>query len=194
MSFSPDYLIVGLVIFGMNAAPAFMPPTWSILALFHVSYRLNVIPLVIIGASCATLGRMVLYFLSAYFRKYIPKNSGKNLSALGDFFNKNKKFSFSIFLLYGFSPIPSNQLFILAGLSGWDIFILSSVFFLMRLVTYTIWVNATKLIATNLEGIFQSHYTHINVLLLDVFGLLLVYFISIIPWMKILKTNKKIRK
>src|SRR5882762_9519552 len=110
MLVSPDYIIVALIVFGVNTFPAFMPPTWSILALFYLSYHLAIIPLIIIGASCATLGRMTLYFFAGKSTKILPKKSKRNLAHLGHFFNTHKHISIPIFLLYGFSPIPSNQL------------------------------------------------------------------------------------
>jgi hypothetical protein len=60
MSGSIEYLILGVLVFGVNIVPAFMPPTWIILAFFYLRYHLNLLPTVIIGAAAATLGRVVL--------------------------------------------------------------------------------------------------------------------------------------
>ena len=66
------YLILASIVLGMNVIPALMPPTWIILAFFVSKYQLQLLPVVLIGASCATLGRVILAGISRkYFRRFL---------------------------------------------------------------------------------------------------------------------------
>ncbi len=41
------YLILALLVFGMNIVPAFMPPTWLVLAFFYIHFELS-LPIVVL--------------------------------------------------------------------------------------------------------------------------------------------------
>ena len=55
-----NWLVVWVLAMALNAVPAFMPPTWSVLAYFHLYQGLSVVPLAIVGALGATTGRAIL--------------------------------------------------------------------------------------------------------------------------------------
>ena len=55
-----DYLILFLVVLGVNLMPAFGPPTWTILVLFSLNTNMSHAPVVIAGAIAAALGRYLL--------------------------------------------------------------------------------------------------------------------------------------
>lgn len=156
--FNLDYLIAALIIFAMNVVPAFMPPTWILLALFHISYHLAITPLVIIGASYATFGSMILYFFAVKLSWLYSKKSVYFSTYSGKYIKKNKQFSVPLFLLNGitnsFKSIINHCRF---GSLGYCIFFNN--IFLMRLLTYTFWINGTKVLSTNVEGIFRTEYT-----------------------------------
>ena len=52
-------LIIVLVIV-LNAIPAFMPPTWALLAYFHVDDGIDIWQLALVGALAVAMGRGVL--------------------------------------------------------------------------------------------------------------------------------------
>ena len=54
------YLVLAGVVFGVNLLPAFGPPTWAVLVFFRLQSDLAAIPLVLVGALAAALGRLAL--------------------------------------------------------------------------------------------------------------------------------------
>jgi hypothetical protein len=96
------YLLLGVLVLFMNIIPAFMPPTWTVLAFFYTAFDMQLVPVVIIGAICATLGRVILALLVRHvFSDYIPKKLLANYQYLGD--TKNSVFPLSspmLFFLY----------------------------------------------------------------------------------------------
>src|SRR2546421_13102023 len=94
MSSESLYVYLALVVFFMNTFPAFMPPTWIVLAFFYMHFHSSFLPTVLIGAICATLGRVTLAFLAKYyFRPFLPKSFYKNYTSLGTYFRTHQHFT-----------------------------------------------------------------------------------------------------
>src|SRR5205085_12650257 len=71
-------------VFLLNLVPAFMPPTWSILAFFLIQFDLPLLPLAIGGAVAATLGRLVLALGARWLGPTVlPEDTQCNLTDLG---------------------------------------------------------------------------------------------------------------
>lgn len=190
MVFAP-YLVLSIIVFGMNIIPAFMPPTWVVLAFYYIHFKLDLVPLVIIGATFATLGRVVLYRLSRdYLRPLFSKNSQENLSDLKDLVERNQKVTIPLVIAYAFLPIPSNQAFITAGLARINIKIYALSFFFGRLISYTFWVLTTHTVSRSIEGIFGGQINKVAVIAVEVIGFLIVIGISRIKWGRFIKSSK----
>lgn len=188
MIFDPEYLLLAIFVLGMNVIPAFMPPTWVVLAFFYTQFQLNLIPTVLIGASMATLGRILLYHIAKNFlRNFFSKKTLENYDNLGKFFKKNQKLTIPVVLIYAFLPIPSNQVFIIAGLTEIPIGLLAFSFFAGRLISYTFWVNLAYHAVSRLEAVFSSHYSNFGAIAAEIIGFGVVYLIGKIPWKKVLK-------
>src|SRR6478672_3126202 len=98
--------------------PGFMPPTWALLAFFRVQYGLDIVPLVLVGALGATVGRALLAIMSRGMgERIVPKRWRANVNALVDTIRSNPAFSLPTLGLFALGPVPSNHLFIAAGLS-----------------------------------------------------------------------------
>lgn len=180
------YLSLAVIIFFINCFPAFMPPTWSILAFFYITYQLPVIPLILIGVIAATLGRIVLYFLAKHFGKYLfPKTSKENLEFLGSYLNTKKHVSIPFFLSCAFIPLPSNQLFITAGLARANLLLLAISFAFGRLVSYT-WTVLSSAFVIDKASLDFSFPPLVNALI-QIVALGSIYLIGYIPWKKILQ-------
>src|SRR3989338_2339559 len=107
-----SYVFLTSLVLGLNIIPAFMPPTWTVLAFFVTKYDLLQIPVVLIGASCATLGRVVLVGISRkYFRRILSADSQENYASIGEYLNSNKHITIPLVVAYAFLPIPSNDVF-----------------------------------------------------------------------------------
>ena len=67
------WLVVLVLTVALNAVPAFMPPTWAVLAYFHLYHGLPVVPLAFVGALGATTGRAILALGSrAFGNRFVP--------------------------------------------------------------------------------------------------------------------------
>lgn len=172
----------------MNVVPAFMPPTWTILAYFHIKYKLLLIPLVIVGALCAILGRITLYHLvRKFFHPALSEDTKQNLHKLGEFVNSKKHITIPLFITYAFIPIPSNHVYIGAALSKINIKLLASSFFVGRLISYSFWVSVTAFAANNLSSIFQNYFHTPTSFITEIIGFSAVILVIKIPWRRILK-------
>lgn len=183
-----DYLILGIFVFGLNIIPVFAPPTWMVLAFYFLKFHLNVIPVILIGATAAVLGRTVLYFLAkSEFKLLLPLKSRENLSDLGKYIQSREHLTLSMIAVYAFFPLPSNQTFIAAGLADISIKLIAFSFFVGRLISYSFWITASHKIIDSLEGMFERHYANTANIIVQIIGFLVIYFISTIHWKSFLK-------
>lgn len=182
------YALLASIVLGLNVIPAFMPPTWIVLAFFVAKYDLQLLPVVLIGATCATLGRVVLANLSKnFFRRLLPKNSQANYASIGAYLNNHQHITIPLVLTYAFLPIPSNHIFIAAGLAKVRIKLLAGSFFAGRLISYTFWVSVTQRLSDNLVDLFSRHYARTGSVIAEIAGLGLLLLLGTIGWKKILK-------
>lgn len=182
------YLFLASTILGMNTIPAFMPPTWVVLAFFVAKYDLPIVPVVLIGATAATLGRIILAGISErFFSHFFSQSSRENYLSIGKYLNSHEKITIPLMVTYAFLPVPSNHVFIAAGLAKVRIKLLATSFFAGRLISYTFWISVTQRLSDNLEDIFSSHYSKAGSIVLEIVGLIVLYLIGKIAWKKILK-------
>ena len=130
-----------VLIFGLNLVPAFAPPTW--MALAFVGFQFPDTPLfllAIVGAVAATLGRLSLAKLSHLILrgKLLSEGRRANIDVIKHRLEKRSNLTFSLFLFYAFSPLPSNLLFIAYGLTGLPILRAALPFFIGRGTSYTL--------------------------------------------------------
>lgn len=190
------YLIAFAVVFGINVIPAFAPPTWTVLSFITIQYHTNVIVLAVVGAVASTLGRMALAKLANVIvrQKFLSPATRDNVDHLKEQLEKKTKLTIGLFLLYAFSPLPSNHLFIAYGLTGLSLKYIAIPFCLGRMVSYTFWALAASRLAHMLAyqeiktgSIFGYYFIATQVI-----TLLLVYVFTRIDW-RALFAEKKIR-
>ncbi len=191
MDYIMPYILMALIVYSMNVAPAFMPSTWIILAFFDIHYKLQILPVVIIGAIFATLGRITLYHISKeHSHLFLSKKSIKNMEILGNYLNERMKITILFFLIYAFLPIPSNQVYVGAGIAKMKVKFIATCFFLGRLFSYFFWVSASHIAVNSLEGIFSHRFSKVGSLILEILGFILLYLFTKINWGKLLKVTK----
>src|SRR5262249_20953467 len=94
------------------------------------------------------------------------------------------KITVGVFLLYAFSPFPSNYLFMAYGLTGIKLSLIAAPFFIGRLVSYSGWAFGASTLVRLLpfdedsSGSFFSVYF----LITQAFPLFLVYLFTRIDW------------
>jgi hypothetical protein len=176
-----------IVIFILNVAPAFAPPTWMTLS--FVGFSMPHVPiagLVLIGATSATLGRVTLAKLSRTIvrRRLLDAPTRENISAIKDGLEKRRFLTFGLFLAYAFSPLPSNYLFIAYGLTTLKLAVIAVPFFFGRLASYSFWVTTASAVGERLDvdSIESMSYAGLYFIASQLLLVPTIYIFSRIDW------------
>lgn len=141
-----QYLLLFVVVFGINLLPAFGPPTWSVIVLFGLNSDLPIPGMVLTGAAAAALGRMVLAYGFRWFGNHLSEKTRANLMAAREAFERRKSSGILALGLFALSPVPSAQLFAAIGMTGVRILPFTAAFFAGRLVSYSIYTGSARVI------------------------------------------------
>ncbi len=189
-------LLVFLVVYVLNLIPAFAPPTWMVFSFIGFRYpNLNIPELALVGALAATLGRATLAKLARVIirqRFMSPKTRG-NIDAIKDHLQGRKKLTFGAFLLYAFSPFPSNYLFIAYGLTTMDLLLIAVPFFIGRSISYGVWGVTSSALGRRINGPLLRHplsYLTTYFVLVQILLLWLVYLFARIDWRAALEEKR----
>jgi membrane protein DedA with SNARE-associated domain len=171
----------------MNVIPFFMPATWTVLTLLALSYELNLFTLVIIGAVAATIGRVALAKLSRTIirERFLKKKTRDNIDSIRILVERHKITSFSTFLAYAFSPLPTNQLFIAYGLTNMPLRYLTIPFFIGRIVSYGFWTFSASSLKEILFPESLATAAGIYFIAVQILTILVVYIFTRINWRKL---------
>jgi uncharacterized membrane protein YdjX (TVP38/TMEM64 family) len=133
----------------------------------------------LIGALAATSGRLVLAKLSRVVirQRFMSDTMSANIDIIKDGLERHRTMTFSAFLLYAFSPFPSNYLFIAYGLTSLPFWLVAVPFFIGRCVSYGFFVSTAAKVsqllaleATEAQQYFGIYFVISQLLLLrDVF-------------------------
>jgi membrane protein DedA with SNARE-associated domain len=168
---------------GINFVPAFMPPTWAVLATFHVARpAIPLLALTVGGAAMSAVGRLILALLSRKAGHALPDTDQANAEALGDFLARHSNWSLVIAFGYCLGPFPSNPLFIAAGMGRMRLPTLGLVFFCSRAIADTVWVWAAARASRSLADTFGGIFTSWQPLVLQVVALVAVVLVFRLPW------------
>ena len=176
-----DLLFFALVVLGCNLAPAFAPPTWSIIVLFTFNTELSAWSLVAVGAMMAASGRYGLALYTRKFANLIKVKTRENLLLAGQYFErKQKALVLSLAIL---SPFPSAQLFEAAGLMNLPLKRLTIAFFSGRLITYSIYAaSAHRFKETNFAQTLLSGLTSPWAVVVEIAMLAALVLLAKIDW------------
>ena len=177
-----------LAVFAVNLAPAFMPPTWSVLTFFLLRWDLPLVPLAVGGAAAASLGRLVLALASRRWgRGFLPAARRRSLAGLGARIDEKARWAPALAMLgYSFGPIPSNQLFVAAGLMGLRLRPIVSAFFVGRLISYTFWAGAAHVAVPRLEELFGRYWRDEAFIAVQIGLIALLAAFALIDWRRLL--------
>jgi hypothetical protein len=151
-------LALGLV-FAVNLLPAFGPPTWAVLIWLEFSLRLDPVPLVLLGALAAALGRFCLAHGARRLRGRFSKERLDNLDAARELVTGGRGRAAAGLGLFAVSPLPSAQLFVAAGLVDVALGRLTAAFFAGRLVSYSLYVGAATAASASLGTVVTDSLT-----------------------------------
>ena len=181
-------LVAWAVVFLMNLVPYFMPPTWAVVTFFLIAFSLPVWPLAIGCAFASTAGRCGLYYLSARLgRQLLSDQKQRNVAALGNWLNQRPGWRGVVdVLIYSLGPIPSNDLFIAAGLSGAKLWLVALGFLTGRMVSYPLLALAAKGANDQLGGILTRQWHDPKWLALELLSIAGIWLFSRIDWARVL--------
>lgn len=155
-----DYVLLFLLIVGVNLMPALGPPTWTILVLFTLNTNMPTFPVVLIGAIAAALGRYVLAKGVRLVGSQLSTRSTANLAAARAALERSRGRTIAALALFVISPLPSAQLFEAAGLMRVRLVPFTLAFFSGRLVSYLVYVStAAKARETSVGEAFRNAAT-----------------------------------
>jgi len=184
-----SYFGIFLLLIGINAAPILMPPTWIVLSsFFALDSSLDPLLLALVGATGATIGRLILKNLSGFFRRFVGKEQKSNLDTIGNFLNR-KKFGYVLTsFLFAATPLPSNMLFVAYGMMRAKSIGLYFGFWLGRVLSYYIMITISSVILTPFLELFEDKI--IGILVADVLGIGVVVVFTCINWQILLLERK----
>jgi len=184
-----SYFGIFLLLIGINAAPILMPPTWIVLSsFFALDSSLDPLLLALVGATGATIGRLILKNLSGFFRRFVGKEQKSNLDAIGNFLNR-KKFGYVLTsFLFAATPLPSNMLFVAYGMMKAKSIGLYFGFWLGRVLSYYIMITISSVVLTPFLELFEDKI--IGILVADIVGIGVVVVFTCINWQTLLLERK----
>jgi len=190
-----NLIVVFAAVYILNTLPAFAPPTWMVLSFFGFSHpQFNFLSLALAAAFAATLGRITLATLSQFIirNKLLSTKTKKNIDVLKDALEYRKNQTMGALLVYSFTPLPSNYLFIAYGLTTLPIKLIAVPFFIGRMVSYAGWIFLGQETYKSLD-IDAGHlggYLSVYFILTQIGFLLLIYFFTKVDWRAVLIEKK----
>jgi hypothetical protein len=193
--FMTGIILVFLVVFLLNVAPAFAPPTWMVFSFVGFRYPAqDKVPLALAGALAATMGRVVLAKMSRLIirQKLLSQSTIENIDAIKERLEGRQKLTFSVFLLYAFTPLPSNYVFIAYGLTAMDLKLIAIPFFLGRSVSYSFWAVTASAVARKFSLEFSEGLSYLSLYFVVSQFLLLfaVYAFTRVDWRTLFREKK----
>ena len=150
----------------------------------------------LIAAVAATSGRLVLARLSRVIirKRFMSDAMRVNIDVIKEQIEKHRILTFAAFLLYAFSPFPSNYLFIAYGLTPLPLRLVAIPFFIGRTVSYSFFVfigaEVSKRLAnegTDVPSYFGAYFLITQFVLLGV-----IFVFARIDWRYVV-TAKRLR-
>ncbi|MDR7086182.1 putative membrane protein YdjX (TVP38/TMEM64 family) [Aeromicrobium panaciterrae] len=179
------YVFLALAVFGINLLPAFGPPTWAVLVLFHLHGDYTVPLLVLVGALSAATGRLLLAQATRSLARYLPRRHRENFIAAGELLERRQRHGAAVLALFALSPVPSAQLFEAAGLMTIRLIPLTAAFFAGRTVSYSLYVGGARALSnTDTGSVLLSSLTSPWGLGLEILMIVALVLLARVDWRK----------
>jgi hypothetical protein len=188
-------ILLVTIIFLLNVVPALAPPTWMVFSFVGFQFpEYNGPELAVAGALAATVGRVTLAKLSRVVvrQKFMSEDARWNIDAIRENLQGRTKLTFGLFLLYAFSPLPSNYLFIAYGLTAMDLKLIAIPFFLGRSVSYSFWRMASAAVAGKIAMQSEDTLPYLSVyfVISQIVFLYLIYAFTRVDWRQLFTEHK----
>lgn len=188
------WAVVACAAFLLNVVPAFMPPTWALLAWSHLQFGLPLVPLALVGALASTAGRVVLALGSrAFGERFVPRKWEENLAALERELEGHPGFGLPFLVLFLLGPAPSNHVFIAAGMSGAPLAPLAALFVVSRFVSYLLWIEATAVVTDSLASILSPAAGGWAAVIVQIGGIAVLIAVMQVDWSRLFRRLERRR-
>ena len=173
----------------MNASPILMPPTWIVLSSFYtLDHRFDILWLSIVGATGALIGRIILMFISRFFRRFMGTERKSSLDLLADFLKKKKYGYFSASFLFAITPLPSNLLFMAYGIMRVKNISLFAGFWLGRVIAYYVMISISTITLKPFLDLFDDSL--VGILVTDISSMVMIVIFACINWNRLITAKK----
>ena len=182
-----DYLILFVIVLGVNLMPAFGPPTWSVIVIYSINTKMPVPALVLFAALAAASGRFLLAHAFRLLARHVSEKTKRNVAAARAAFERKKQNSMIALGLFALSPVPSAPLFEAAGLAKIPLLGFTAAFFVGRTISYSIYLLTTEsIVSTNIGEAFRQAIISPYGIALQVAMIVLLVGFTRIDWAKLL--------
>jgi hypothetical protein len=171
------------IAFVINIIPAFMPSTWMVLAFFHIQFDLPILPLTLGGAFFSGLGRIVLARVSTLYTRYVRKWD-KELDEIKTYLERRRNRVGLATFLYCLLPLPTNSLFVAAGMIEVSMLQVMIGFWAGRAIADTFYVWTTGKAFDSFGGVFEDYYQDWQAVALQLLGLVGALVLLVVPWQR----------
>ena len=174
-----------VLVFLLNILPAFAPPTWMLLSFFGLRFP-DASPWWVawVAASAATSGRTVLAYFAQRISasRWFPASARANLDSVARTIERRRATSSVAILLFAFTPLPSNALFMTFGLSRAPLPLLAAPFFAGRFATYALAFTGGAILADRFDIEISGGASALYFVASQLASVTLVYLFAKIDW------------
>jgi membrane protein DedA with SNARE-associated domain len=170
------------VVYAVNLLPAFGPPTWLLLVLFHLHWGVGVPWLVVVGVMASSLGRLCLALGARRLGQRLPDRYLARLKHARTRLMGHKGGSAAALGLFFISPLPSAQLFLAAGLLNLELVPITAAFIVGRLVSYSLYLSLATIAEHSLGSAVGKTFGSPLAIAIQVLFLLAVLALPLIDW------------
>lgn len=174
------------IIFLINLSPGFMPSSWMVMAFFYIQFGLPLVPLCIAGALVSGLGRLCLAQGSGWVTERFFPRKKEDLRSLGGYLERKRGLVAGFVFVYSLLPLPTNNLFLAAGMTRVKLAYVLGGFYAARLPADLFWVWTTNATFRSLDDVFAKS-GNIIAIALQAGALLSVALLYFLPWGKWLR-------
>lgn len=180
------YLVMALVITGLNLLPAFAPPTSVVVVWFTLVWDLDPLVVVPVAALAAGLGRYGLARATRLLRHRMSPQRVASLGAASDYLTGDSRRAAAGVGVFFVAPLPSNQLFEAAGLLTVPLWPLVAAFVSGRLITFSIYAGAASMAEDSLQEALVDAALSPWGVVVQVAGIVALVLLARVDWRRVL--------
>jgi len=185
-----QYTFVFLGALLMDITPLPLPPAFTVMILFQITFGLPIWPVIVVGVIGSIVGRYILtLYIPVVSDRIFKPSKNEDIRFLGDKL-KTKGWKSQLFILfYTLMPLPSTPLFIAGGIARMKPLYIIPAFFVGKFTSDSIAVFLGKVASENTQSLIKgilSWKSFAGLLL----GLLFIFCLVFIDWRSLLQEKK----